>query len=108
MAFRWSAFWRAYQPPEISEVEVRLPFLPKNLDGFRLIQLSDVHIGAMLQRKFLEELVARTNALRKGCLYILQRISRLVVQTSPGQRTKLPQTPWGQTQDSPSRPDPKA
>ena len=62
--------WRAYQAPEISEVEVRLPFLPKKLDGFALVQLSDVHIGAMLQRKFLEDLVARANGLKPDLVAI--------------------------------------
>lgn len=67
-----SAFgtWRAYQPAEISEVEVRLPFLPKALDGFTLVQLSDVHIGAMLQRRFLEDLVERANSLKPDLVAI--------------------------------------
>ncbi len=56
--------WRAFRPPDIREVAVKLPGLPRSLDGFRLVQLSDVHIGDVLGRPFLEELVRRCNALR--------------------------------------------
>ncbi len=56
--------WRAFQPPLLREVAVRLPGLPRSLDGFRLVQMSDLHIGDVLGRPFLEELVRRCNALR--------------------------------------------
>ena len=56
--------WRAFRPPDIREVAVKLPGLPRTLDGFRLVQLSDVHIGEVLGKPFLEELVRRCNALR--------------------------------------------
>jgi predicted MPP superfamily phosphohydrolase len=56
--------WRAFCPPIIREVAVRLPGLPRTLDGFRIVQMSDVHIGDILGRPFLEELVRRTNALK--------------------------------------------
>ncbi|HZH02464.1 MAG TPA: metallophosphoesterase [Myxococcaceae bacterium] len=62
--------WRAYQPAEVTEVQVKLPYLPSALDGFTLVQLSDVHIGAVLQRKFLEDLVARANGLRPDLVAI--------------------------------------
>ncbi len=56
--------WRAFQPPLLREVAVRLPGLPKSLDGFRMVQMSDLHVGDVLGRRFLEELVRRCNALR--------------------------------------------
>lgn len=56
--------WRAFRPPDIREVTVKLPGLPRTLDGFRIVQLTDVHIGDVLGRPFLEELVRRSNALR--------------------------------------------
>jgi uncharacterized protein len=56
--------WRAFQPPYVREVQVKLPGLPRTLDGFRIVQMSDVHIGDVLGRPFLEELVRRSNALR--------------------------------------------
>jgi len=62
--------WRAFQPPLLREVAVRLPGLPKTLDGFRIVQMSDVHIGDVLGRSFLEELVRRCNALRPDLVAI--------------------------------------
>ena len=37
-------------PVQIKELEVRLRGLPPELAGFRLVQISDVHIGALLRR----------------------------------------------------------
>src|SRR3954467_881648 len=31
--------------PKVHEVEVALPKLPKSMDGFTIVQLSDVHVG---------------------------------------------------------------
>jgi predicted MPP superfamily phosphohydrolase len=56
--------WRAFQPAALREVAVKLPRLPKSLDGFRIVQMSDLHIGDVLGKPFLEELVRRSNALR--------------------------------------------
>ena len=43
---------------------VRLPGLPRALDGFSIVQLTDIHVGNMVERRFLDELVRRANALR--------------------------------------------
>ncbi|PTL81706.1 metallophosphoesterase [Vitiosangium sp. GDMCC 1.1324] len=56
--------WRAYHPPVVNEVTVKLPGLPKALDGFTLVQLSDIHVGPLIQRRFMDALVAQTNALK--------------------------------------------
>ncbi|HEX8437837.1 metallophosphoesterase [Archangium sp.] len=56
--------WRAYTPPVVNEVAVRLPGLPRALDGFTIVQLSDIHVGPLIQRRFMDAMVARTNALK--------------------------------------------
>ncbi|MGZ3459343.1 MAG: metallophosphoesterase [Archangium sp.] len=56
--------WRAYQPPVVNEVAVKLPGLPKALDGFSILQLSDIHVGPLIQRRFMDALVAQTNGLK--------------------------------------------
>jgi len=56
--------WSAFHAPEVTEVPVALPGLPKALDGFTIVQLTDIHVGAVIQRKFMDELVARANALK--------------------------------------------
>ena len=57
-------FWNAFAEAEIVEVSVTLPRLPRALDGFTIVQLSDIHVGDVLQRRFLESLVSRANALK--------------------------------------------
>jgi uncharacterized protein len=55
---------RAFAPPSIDEVPIRLPRLPRAFDGLRIVQVSDVHIGDVLGRPFLEDMVQRCNALK--------------------------------------------
>ncbi|MCY1017032.1 metallophosphoesterase [Pyxidicoccus sp. MSG2] len=62
--------WRAFHEPVVSEVAVRLPGLPRALDGFTIVHLSDIHVGPVIQRRFMEELVARCDALRPDLVCI--------------------------------------
>lgn len=54
----------------IRQVEVRLGRLPKELDGTTIVQLTDVHVGPTIRRDFIEEVVARTNALNPDVIAI--------------------------------------
>jgi hypothetical protein len=49
--------------PSVRRVEVRIERWPESLDGFRIVQLSDIHIGPILQREFAEKLVAEVDRL---------------------------------------------
>jgi predicted MPP superfamily phosphohydrolase len=53
----------ALRPPRLRRVEIALERWPAALDGFRIVQLSDLHLGPILGRAFAEQLVARANAL---------------------------------------------
>ncbi len=53
----------ALRPPRHARVEVRLRRWPRALDGFRIVQISDVHIGPLLDRRFAAEITRRVNAL---------------------------------------------
>jgi predicted MPP superfamily phosphohydrolase len=53
----------ALRPPALQRVEIALERWPESLDGFRIVQISDLHIGPILGRAFAEQLVARANAL---------------------------------------------
>jgi predicted MPP superfamily phosphohydrolase len=44
--------------------------IPSDLDGYRIVQWSDVHIGPTIQRCFVESLVRRTNALNADAIVI--------------------------------------
>jgi predicted MPP superfamily phosphohydrolase len=54
---------RALGDVEIVDVPVTLTRLPRALDGFTIVQLTDLHIGGTIGRPFVAELVERTNAL---------------------------------------------
>lgn len=62
--------WRAYAPPALTEVTVKLPNLPQALDGVSIVQLTDIHVGNMIERRFLEDLVSRANALKPDLVAI--------------------------------------
>ncbi|HWE28513.1 MAG TPA: metallophosphoesterase [Polyangia bacterium] len=55
----------------VREIEVTLPRLPRALDGFTIVQLTDVHVGGQtIHRAFIEEMVATTNALEPDLVAI--------------------------------------
>lgn len=49
--------------PQLKRVEVELARWPRALDGFRIAQISDLHIGPILGRDFAAHLVERVNGL---------------------------------------------
>jgi hypothetical protein len=55
---------RVFEPPEVDSLAVRIPRLPRAFDGLRIVQVSDVHIGDVLGRPFLEDMVRRCQALK--------------------------------------------
>jgi uncharacterized protein len=54
----------------VERVEISLRRLPRELDGLRIVQLSDLHIGQTLGRAFLERVVARVNELAPDAVVI--------------------------------------
>ncbi len=54
----------AVRDPEIKRVEVRLPGLPADMDGFRIVQISDLHVSATIRRPYVERVVELTNGLK--------------------------------------------
>lgn len=55
-------FASAVGPATIERVTVRLKRFPSALNGFRIVQISDLHIGPTLGKRWLEEVVASVNA----------------------------------------------
>ncbi len=53
----------ARRGPGVAQVAVTLPRWPRELDGFRVVQISDVHIGPILGRRFAADVTARVNDL---------------------------------------------
>lgn len=56
--------------PEVRTVNVTLEGLPAAFEGYRIIQLSDIHASSLLTGEWVEKVVERTNA-RKADLIVL-------------------------------------
>jgi predicted MPP superfamily phosphohydrolase len=72
----------------VRSVRVRLRRFPPALSGFRVVQLSDLHIGPTLGREWLEDIVARVNALEPDLVAITGdlvdgSVDMLRAQTAP-------------------------
>jgi uncharacterized protein len=53
----------AFRPPRLRRLRVEIARWPRALDGFRIVQISDLHVGPILGRAFAARVVARVNAL---------------------------------------------
>jgi predicted MPP superfamily phosphohydrolase len=53
----------ALRGPRVKEVELRVPGLHPDLDGFRIVQLSDLHVGRSIRRAYVERAVERAQGL---------------------------------------------
>ncbi len=62
--------WAQARCPRIRRVAVPIADLPEALDGYRIVQWSDVHVGPTIRRRFLQSLVERTNALGADAIAI--------------------------------------
>ncbi len=54
----------------VKEVDVKIPHLPQDLNGLRLLQLSDIHLGSFFSAKDLERVVDESNNLRHDLAFI--------------------------------------
>lgn len=62
--------WQAVQLPQVREVEVTLDHLPQALDGYSIVQLTDLHASRLLEGSWLEAVVERSNALKPDLIVI--------------------------------------
>lgn len=60
----------AIKVPDVRRIELTLHDLPLALDGFRLVQLTDLHISRLLDGQWAREVVERTNALTPDLIVI--------------------------------------
>ncbi len=56
--------------PRVVRVTVPIADLPNDLAGFRILQLSDLHIGPTIRRPFVDAVVNRANALRPDLIAV--------------------------------------
>ena len=64
------ALWNGLRPVRVREVSVQLKRLPKSLDGVRLVQLTDLHIGPLIDGAWLRRIVERVNKVKPDLVVI--------------------------------------
>ncbi len=50
--------------PVIRNVDIHLPNLPAAFDGFKIVQISDLHVGPLIGRRYVENVVRMANGLQ--------------------------------------------
>jgi predicted MPP superfamily phosphohydrolase len=56
--------------PEVVRVRVPIARLPAAFEGFRIVQWTDVHVGPLVRRPAIEDLVRRTNLLAPDLILV--------------------------------------
>jgi predicted MPP superfamily phosphohydrolase len=64
------ALIQAIRPPVITDYDVQLEGLPRERDGTVLLQLSDLHLGNLLGRRWLGTLISRVNQMKPDIVVI--------------------------------------
>lgn len=80
--------YQSMKVPEIKTTEVEIENLPQNLNGFSIIQLTDIHIGLILDKKWLEKVVEKTNSANPDLIVVTGdmidgRVEKLEQEVSP-------------------------
>lgn len=83
--------------PKVERVKVRLPKLHPSLRGFRIAQISDLHIGQLIDRNYVEAVVGRVNELEPHLVAITGDLvdgtpERLGAAAAPLAQLR---SPWG-------------
>ncbi len=56
-------FYRARGDAEVVEVDIPIEDLPAALEGIRIVQISDIHVGPTIKRDFVERIVRKISEL---------------------------------------------
>lgn len=72
LAFTLSAIgvWQAVRVPDVRHLEISLARLPAEMDGLRLVQISDLHASGLLRAPWVGAVVARANGLNPDLVLV--------------------------------------
>ncbi len=62
--------YEAVRLPSVNEVEIKYASLPSDLDGYRIVQMSDLHAGPLHKRAWVEGVVGIANSLQPDLIAI--------------------------------------
>ena len=66
------SIWGMYQAlkePVIKRVEIKIEGLPESLKGFRMAQITDLHVGSMITGKFVKRVAKKIQELNADMLF---------------------------------------
>ncbi|OWY27555.1 metallophosphoesterase [Herbaspirillum robiniae] len=63
-------FLNARRTASVVEVSVPIANLPRQLEGFTIVQISDIHVGPTIKRPYLQAIVDKVNALQPDVVAI--------------------------------------
>jgi predicted MPP superfamily phosphohydrolase len=86
---------QALAGPRVREVSVAVPDLPPALEGLRVAQISDLHVGLAIRRAQVEEMVRRVLDLKPDLIAVTGDLAdgdaaRLASEIAPLSRLKAP------------------
>ena len=61
---------QAIRLPPLRDIEIDIPGLPEQFNGYRMLQLTDLHISRLFPARWVRALVARSNALDADLIVI--------------------------------------
>lgn len=61
---------QAIKVPEVKTIDITLNDLPPSFDGYKVVQLTDLHISKLFQASWVEQVVQRTNAINPDLILI--------------------------------------
>lgn len=69
LLFSIYGIWNAFHP-RIKEIDVKMPGLPEKWQDKRIVQISDVHLGAIYSPRYFSGVAARINSLKPDVIFI--------------------------------------
>ena len=70
LALSCFALFQGWRGPRVVRYDVKLEGLTPGLDGLRIVQVSDLHLGSLLGASWLEERLAQIEALKPDLLLV--------------------------------------
>ena len=70
MALAAIGVWQAVRVPPIRTVQIGVPGLPAAFDGYRIVQLSDLHASRLLPGSWIAAVVARVDAVQPDLVVV--------------------------------------
>ena len=83
--------YNARKPAALREVAIPIDGLPRALAGFRIVQISDIHVGPTIKRGYLERIVQSVNGLKADIIAVTGdlvdgTVSHLAADVAPLQK----------------------